>query len=84
LSLPLLGAIGRAGAFAFAGVLAPLLLIAAPVTLAGVQPLAERGPAFNRAIVPPSKPVKAATSAKEFFEIFVYTFLLPRFVGLQT
>jgi hypothetical protein len=116
LSLPLLGAvglgaIGRAGAFAFTGVLAPLLLIAAPVTLAGVQPLASvlfdvfldgivrdvsrnrgrrrtgatlRGGCVQSGIVPPSKPVKAATSTKEFFEIFIYTFLLPRFVGLQT
>src|ERR1700677_2139468 len=35
-----LGAIGRAGALALAFVLAPLLFVAAAVTLAGIQPLA--------------------------------------------
>src|SRR5258706_14004252 len=46
--------------------------------------LLDDGAALRRAMVPPSKPVKAAVSIRELFEIFICTFFLRRFVGLLT
>ncbi len=37
--------------------------------------LPDAGAAFRRAIVPPSKPVKAAVSTREFLRIFMCTFI---------